>query len=42
MTMCPRTILTRSSGAHSRNHLSSIIADHYKEEDVDFQLWGEL
>lgn len=29
-------------GAHSRNHLSSIIADHYKQEDVDFQLWGEL
>ncbi|KAH6697009.1 translation initiation factor eIF-2B subunit beta [Plectosphaerella plurivora] len=26
-------------GAHSRNHLSSIIADHYKPEDVDFQLW---
>ncbi|CRK24949.1 hypothetical protein BN1708_014084, partial [Verticillium longisporum] len=29
-------------GAHSRNHLSTIIADHYKQEDVDFQLWDEL
>ncbi|KAF6844076.1 translation regulator gcd7 [Colletotrichum musicola] len=27
-------------GAHSRNHLSTIIADHYKPEDVDFHLWS--
>lgn len=29
------------SGIHSRNHLTTIVADHYKAEDVDFQLWGE-
>ncbi|KAL2757990.1 hypothetical protein ACRALDRAFT_1061260 [Sodiomyces alcalophilus JCM 7366] len=28
-------------GIHSRNHLTTIVADHYKAEDVDFQLWGE-
>ncbi|KAM5359257.1 hypothetical protein ACJZ2D_014605 [Fusarium nematophilum] len=26
-------------GTHSRDHLSSLIADHYKQEDVDFHLW---
>ncbi|ROT41499.1 translation initiation factor eIF-2B subunit beta [Sodiomyces alkalinus F11] len=28
-------------GIHSRNHLTTIVADHYKAEDVDFQLWGD-
>ncbi|KAM0555075.1 hypothetical protein ACHAPJ_006424 [Fusarium lateritium] len=27
-------------GTHSRDHLSSLIADHYKQEDVDFHLWS--
>ncbi|KAL2204148.1 nagb/rpia/CoA transferase-like protein [Sarocladium strictum] len=26
-------------GTHSRDHLSSVIADHYKQEDVDFHKW---
>ncbi|GJN67929.1 GCD complex subunit gcd7 [Purpureocillium lilacinum] len=26
-------------GTHSRDHLSSLIADHYKQEDAGFQLW---
>ncbi|KAH7148479.1 hypothetical protein EDB81DRAFT_464011 [Dactylonectria macrodidyma] len=28
-------------GTHSSDHLSSLIADHYKQEDVDFHLWDE-
>ncbi|CAM1500579.1 Fc.00g097410.m01.CDS01 [Cosmosporella sp. VM-42] len=28
-------------GTHSRDHLSSLIGDHYKQEDLDFHLWGE-
>lgn len=28
-------------GTHSSDHLSSLIADHYKQEDVDFHLWNE-
>ncbi|KAG8677387.1 GCD complex subunit gcd7 [Fusarium poae] len=27
-------------GTHSRDHLSSLIADHYKQEDVDFHTWS--
>ncbi|PTD03009.1 putative translation initiation factor eIF-2B subunit beta [Fusarium culmorum] len=27
-------------GTHSRDHLSSLIADHYKQEDVDFHMWS--
>ncbi|KXJ90890.1 hypothetical protein Micbo1qcDRAFT_106472, partial [Microdochium bolleyi] len=26
-------------GAHSRDHLHSIISDHYKEEDLSFDFW---
>ena len=29
----------KSRGTHSRDHLSSLIADHYKQEDAGFQLW---
>ncbi|KAH6891450.1 hypothetical protein B0T10DRAFT_312737 [Thelonectria olida] len=28
-------------GTHTKDHLSSLIADHYKQEDVDFHLWDE-
>ncbi|KAL9479710.1 hypothetical protein ACSS6W_004496 [Trichoderma asperelloides] len=28
-------------GTHSRDHLSSLIADHYKREDADFHIWEE-
>ncbi|POR39317.1 Putative translation initiation factor eIF-2B subunit beta [Tolypocladium paradoxum] len=27
-------------GTHSRDHLSSLIADHYKQEDAEFHLWS--
>ncbi|KAF4503966.1 hypothetical protein G6O67_008591 [Ophiocordyceps sinensis] len=27
-------------GTHSRDHLASLIADHYKQEDADFHLWS--
>ncbi|KAL6837982.1 hypothetical protein V8C40DRAFT_231317 [Trichoderma camerunense] len=26
-------------GTHSRDHLSSLISDHYKREDADFHIW---
>ena len=29
------------SGVHSRDHLSTLITDHYKQEDIDFHLWDE-
>ncbi|KAK7431983.1 GCD complex subunit gcd7 [Neonectria magnoliae] len=28
-------------GTHTKDHLSTLIADHYKQEDVDFHLWTE-
>ncbi|KAL6864037.1 hypothetical protein J3F83DRAFT_185027 [Trichoderma novae-zelandiae] len=28
-------------GTHSRDHLSSLISDHYKREDADFHIWEE-
>ncbi|PHH86100.1 hypothetical protein CDD83_10711 [Cordyceps sp. RAO-2017] len=27
-------------GTHSRDHLASLIADHYKQEDAEFHLWS--
>ncbi|KND88417.1 putative translation initiation factor eIF-2B subunit beta [Tolypocladium ophioglossoides CBS 100239] len=29
-------------GTHSRDHLSSLIADHYKQEDAEFHLWSAI
>ncbi|KAL7623296.1 GCD complex subunit gcd7 [Parahypoxylon ruwenzoriense] len=29
-------------GAHSKDHLHTIVADHYKEEDVNFDLFGKM
>ncbi|KAI0833173.1 nagb/rpia/CoA transferase-like protein [Hypoxylon sp. FL0890] len=29
-------------GAHSKDHLHGIIADHYKEEDINFDLFGKI
>ncbi|KAI1389859.1 nagb/rpia/CoA transferase-like protein [Hypoxylon trugodes] len=29
-------------GAHSKDHLHGIIADHYKDEDVNFDLFGKI
>ncbi|OTB09031.1 hypothetical protein M426DRAFT_18422 [Hypoxylon sp. CI-4A] len=29
-------------GAHSKDHLHGIIADHYKEEDMSFDLFGKI
>ncbi|RYP53809.1 hypothetical protein DL768_001260 [Monosporascus sp. mg162] len=29
-------------GAHSRDHLTGIITDHYKEEDINFNLAGKI
>jgi len=29
------------SGVHSRDHLTGILSDHYKGEDIDFHLWDE-
>ncbi|KOS23138.1 putative translation initiation factor eIF-2B subunit beta [Escovopsis weberi] len=28
-------------GAHVRDHLSSLITDHYKQEDADFHIWND-
>ncbi|CAI6097804.1 unnamed protein product [Clonostachys chloroleuca] len=28
-------------GTHTRDHLSTLIADHYKPEDIDFHLWDD-
>ncbi|KAI5467209.1 hypothetical protein BGZ63DRAFT_418930 [Mariannaea sp. PMI_226] len=28
-------------GTHTKDHLSTLIADHYKQEDVDFHLWDQ-
>ncbi|KAI0383159.1 nagb/rpia/CoA transferase-like protein [Hypomontagnella monticulosa] len=28
-------------GAHSKDHLHGIVADHYKEEDINFDLFGK-
>ncbi|KAI0108288.1 nagb/rpia/CoA transferase-like protein [Daldinia grandis] len=29
-------------GAHSKDHLHGLIADHYKEEDINFDLFGKI
>ncbi|KAI1081271.1 nagb/rpia/CoA transferase-like protein [Whalleya microplaca] len=29
-------------GAHSKDHLHTIITDHYKEEDINFDLFGRI
>ncbi|KAK5992265.1 putative translation initiation factor eIF-2B subunit beta [Cladobotryum mycophilum] len=29
-------------GTHSRDHLSSLITDHYKQEDADFHIWNDV
>lgn len=39
--MKTKTNMGLSRGTHSSDHLSSLIADHYKQEDVDFHLWNE-
>lgn len=35
------TDLISSSGTHTLDHLSTLIDDHYKPEDIDFHLWNE-
>lgn len=30
-----------NSGAHAQDNLHAIITDHYKEEDIDFDLYGK-
>lgn len=35
------TDITFSSGTHTLDHLSTLIDDHYKPEDIDFHLWNE-
>jgi translation initiation factor eIF-2B subunit beta len=44
--LCPKSegderVTDCRRGTHSRDHLSSLISDHYKREDADFHIWEE-
>lgn len=34
-----KAVNSGTRGTHSREHLSGLIADHYKQEDIDLHLW---